>query len=60
MQLDPLGYSKGGASGGEHTFYSSLKACLNAKISTKLHLKVRIKTLKKIKNCSLNALRSAR
>jgi len=39
MQLNPVTYSKGGASGGEHTFYSNLKACLNAKISIKLRQK---------------------
>jgi len=53
MQLDPVAYSKGGASRGgspqaqQHIFYSNLIACLNAKISTKLRLKMRIKTLKK-------------
>jgi len=36
MQLDPVAYIKGGASGGggpqaqQHTFHSNLKACLNA------------------------------
>jgi len=51
MQLDPLAYSKWGTSGGggpqvqQYNFYSNLKACLNAKISTKLRLKMRIKTL---------------
>jgi len=49
MQLDPVAYSKEGASGGEHTFYSNLKACLNAKFSTKLRIKMRIKTFKKSK-----------
>jgi len=51
MQLDPVAYTKGEASGGggpqaqQHTFYSNVKACLNAKVSTKLRLKMRIKTL---------------
>jgi len=55
MQLDTVAYCKWGASGGggpqaqQHTFYSNLKACLNAKISTKLRLKMCIKRLKKSK-----------